>query len=129
MKGLASGILARRRDKTQSLEVLKRERALHAGSALFLCKESSTADRRKSIVIWIEMAVSAVHELMRFSPQLQSELETEVTFIERAFVALARLDAYLLTFVTCFNCDATDNADAHRQNLCDDTLASFLSKA
>lgn len=76
-----------------------------------------------------EMAIRAVHEFIGFVPELQPESGTEVTFVEGSILALARLDAYVATVVTCFSDDGTDKAGGHRQKLYHDTFATFLPKA
>lgn len=76
-----------------------------------------------------EIDIRAVHELMGFVSQLQSESGTKGIFVEGTIVPPARSDSYFATVVTCFSDDGTDKASGHPQILYQGTVASVLLRA
>lgn len=75
------------------------------------------------------VAIRSFHDFIGFVAQLQSEFGTDLTFVDVTAVALAHLDAYLTTVVTCFNEDYSNNARGYLRKLHDNTLVTFLPNA
>lgn len=66
---------------------------------------------------------------MVFLQKMEPESETELEFVKRTIVALARLDDFIATAVLCFRNDGTSKVGGHRQKLYHGTFTSLVPKA